>query len=331
MPDRTRRLLVLGGALAALPAIAQPGRTPRLGLLLLTPNSAVTDPFVAGLKERGWEEGRNLALETRFTASRQDQAGRLAGELLLGRADVLVAVSTANALAARQATSTVPIVMLGGGYPVEAGLAKSLARPGGNVTGISIYAQREVFGKFVALAKELLPSLRDLGVLWGYGPPAFPQIEADITLAEMRRAAAATRIRLHEWMNRSQADLDANLAAAATAALGALFVTSGAPQAAPGNVEKIAQLCRARRLPSVCDVSGAFFQRAGVLAYSADLNEIGARAASFVDRILRGADPAELPMEQPTKFNLIVNLKQARAIAMSVPTSILARADRVIE
>jgi putative ABC transport system substrate-binding protein len=331
MADGRRRVLVLGALAALAPRARAAAPMRRVGLLLLTPSASVTDPFIAGLRGRGWHEGRDIALATRFTASAQDQAVKLARELLEWGAEVVVAVSTANAVAARKATQRVPIVMLGGGYPVESGLAKSLARPGGNVTGISIYAERRLFGKYVSLVKELVPHVRELGVLWGYTPPAFPQVESDITLGEMRKAAQSINVRLREWRNGSQQQLDSHLSDASSASIDALFVTSGAPQAAPGNVARIAELCRVRRLPAVCDVTGAFFHAAGVLAYTADLDEIGARATSMVDRILRGADPAELPMEQPTRFNLVVNMRQARTIATPVPAALLVRADRVIE
>ena len=341
MPVSRRRVLVLGGLLAAAPArvISQParstGRAVRLGVLHLAPPatspsaSDLFQVFSASLKDRGWAVGRNLVIESRTTADAPHRAVDFAKELLQNGAEMLVVVGSSNALAARRATSTVPIVMLASGYPVESGLAASLARPGGNVTGLRIYAG-EVFGKYVALAKELVPSLKELGIFWGYGPPAFPAIETPLGLDEMQRAADSLSIHLRVWQNPDAAALAANLRDAANVRMQALFVTSGTVQAVPAAVAQITHFCEARRLPAMCDIAGIFFQTGGVLAYSVDLAELGARGASFVDRILRGANPAELPIEQPTRFQLIVNARRAKALGFEIPGALLTRADRVI-
>jgi putative ABC transport system substrate-binding protein len=270
-------------------------------------------------------------VESRVTAPDQPRAADMARELLDRRAEVLVTVGTANAVAARQATGTTPIVMLGSGYPVESGLAASLARPGGNVTGLSVYAGSEIFGKYVALLRELVPSLRELGVFWGYAPPAFPQVETDLALGEMRKAAEATGLRLRAWLNRSEAELAANIAEAAGTPIQALFVTAGGPHSIASGIARISEFCAKRRLPVMCDVTGVYFQSGGVLAYSAILSELGRRGAEYVDRILRGARPGELPIEQPSRFELVVNMKFARAAGIPVPQALLLRADRVIE
>jgi putative ABC transport system substrate-binding protein len=318
-------------AAAGLPAAAQPATPARVGMLLLIPAPVLTDPFFAEMERRGWVRGRNLETETRVTAPAQPQAAEMARELVARNARVLVTVGTANAVAARQATRTVPIVMLGSGYPVEAGLAASLARPGGNVTGLSVYAGSEIFGKYVALLRELVPSLREAGVFWGYAPPAFPQVEADLALGEMRKAAEATGLRLRVWLNRSETELASSITEAAATPIQALFVTAGGPQSMPTGIARIADFCTRRRLPAMCDVTSVYFQSGGVLAYSAVLSELGRRGAEYVDRILRGAKPGELPIEQPTRFELVVNLKFARAAGIAVPQSILLRADRVVE
>ena len=333
-----RRLLVLGGLLAAVPVpvVAQRARSARLGVLHLAPpgaSSSATDlfhVFSEALKDRGWAVGRNLVIESRTTAGAPHRAVDFAKELLQNGAEMLVAVGSSNALAARQATSTVPIVMLASGFPVESGLAASLARPGGNVTGLRVYAG-EVFGKYVALVKELVPSLTELGIFWGYGPPAFPPIETPLALDEMRRAADTLNIQLRVWQNPDAAALTANLREAANTRMQALFVTSGTAQTVPAAVAQITRFCEVRRLPTMCDLAGLFFQTGGVLAYSVDIAELGMRGASFVDRILRGANPAELPIEQPTRFQLIVNAKRAKALGIAVPAALLTRADRVIE
>jgi putative ABC transport system substrate-binding protein len=221
--------------------------------------------------------------------------------------------------------------MLASGYPVQSGLAASLARPGGNVTGLTVYAGTEVFAKGVTLAKELVPSLRELGVLWAYAPPAFPEVETEICRKEMEEAADGLKVRVHFWINRNAGELDANLAAAARVPLQALFMTSGGPQSTREGIAKVAQFCEKRRLPAVADVASIIFNTAGIAAHSPDFAELGVRGAAFVDRILRGAKPGELPIEHPTRFHLHVNSRRAKLIGMTVPKSILVRADRIIE
>jgi len=330
--NRRDALVFLAAAMAPHSALPQqPAKLHRLGLLLLAHFPQQTDLFLATLHDRGWALGKNLAVETRVTAREQSRAHEMAKELIDNGADILVVSGTANAVAARRASRTVPIVMLASGFPVESGLAASLARPGGNVTGLSVYAGTELFGKYVTLFKEFVPSLRELGVFWGYAPPAFPQVETDLGVGQMRRAAEALKINIRVWLNRSDTELAANLAAAAGAPLDALFVSAGGPQSVPESIAKIADFCEKRRLPTMSDVAGVFFLAGGVLSYSVDFKELGVRAASFVDRILRGAKPGELPIEQPTRFELVINLKRAKAIGMAIPPSILVRADRVIE
>ena len=176
-----------------------------------------------------------------------------------------------------------------------------------------------------------MPSLRDLGVFWGYAPPAYPQIETEMCLNEMRRAADGLNIRLRTWLNRDQRELDANLAEAAKPPLQAMFLTAGGPQSTPEGIAKVAAFCESRRLPAVADINSAMFRAAGILAHSPDINELAMRGASFVDRILRGAKPGELPIEHPTRYQLYVNAKRAKAVGVKIPASILARADRMIE
>src|SRR6185436_16529749 len=187
----TRRQFVLATSamLVPKPAMAQSTKKVRLGLLEVIPLPPLTNPFFEALRVRGWVVGRNLDVETRATGSDPSRALALARELVEQGVDVLVTVTTANARAAKQASRSVPIVMLASGYPVESGLVASLARPGGNVTGLASYAGTGVWGKYVAFLAELVPSLREMGVLFGYAPPAYAQAEADLVIDEMRRAA----------------------------------------------------------------------------------------------------------------------------------------------
>jgi putative ABC transport system substrate-binding protein len=327
------RRCVLGsmGLLLVAPALAQSKKTARLGMLLLGRLGPLNDAFFAELGRRGWSQGRNLQVEMHVTASEQERAQEMASELVRDGADVLVTVGTANAVAARKATNSIPIVMLASGFPVESGLAASLARPGGNVTGLSVYAGTALFSKYISLFHELVPNLRNLGVFWGYAPPAFPQVETDLAVGAMRSAAQSLGMNFRVWMNRDGNDLAANLAAADTARLDALFVSAGGPQSVPEGIEKISAFCEKRRLPTMCDIAGLFFLSGGVMAYAVDVNELGFRGASFVDRILRGAKPGELPIEQPTRFELVLNQRRARALGMTIPPTMLIRADRVIE
>ena len=156
-------------------------------------------------------------------------------------------------------------------------------------------------------------------------------METDIAVGAMRKAAESLGINVRVWMNRTPTELAANLNAAASAKLDGLFVSAGGPHSVPETITQISVFCRKRRLPAMSDVAGLFFQDGGVLAYSVDFAELGTRGASFVDRILRGANPAEMPIEQPTRFELVVNAKRAKAIGFKVPPAILLRADRVIE
>ena len=326
-------------ALGALAAVAWPRfaasetsvKRRRLGVLLLGQLPALTDPFFAALHEKGWSLGKNLEADVQITAREQSRAHVVARRLIERGADMLVTVGTANAVAARRASSEIPIVMLASGYPVESGLAASLARPGANVTGLSVYAGSEVFGKYVTLLKDLVPELGEFGIFWGYAPPAFPEEETTLAVGEMQRAAGRLGIKPRLWMNPDEAALTRAMTEAASARLDAIFVSAGGAQSVPEGIAKLAAFAAERRLPTVCDVAGNFFMAGGVLAYSVDFRELGVRGAAFVDRILRGAKPGELPIEQPTRFELVVNLKRARTIGRSVPTALLARADRVID
>jgi len=327
-----RRLLGSMALMLVAPAYSQQSqRVYRLGMLVLQRQPLLDDPFLAALEDRGWKVGRNLRVELRESANDQERAPDFARQLLAGGAEMLVVVSTGNAIAARKATSTVPIVMLGSGFPVESGLAETLARPGGNVTGLCVYAGVQLFGKYVGLFKEMLPTLRNLGVFWGYTPPAFPQVETDLAVGAMSDAAKTLGINVRVWMNRTRAELTANLVEADRANLDGLFVSAGGPQSVGETIKQISAFCSKRSLPAMSDVAGLFFRDGGVLAYSVNFNELGLRGAAYVDRILRGGKPAEMPIEQPTRFDLVVNLRRAKAIGFTVPPAILLRADRVIE
>jgi len=300
----------------------------RLGILANVAAPYLTDPLFAALRDRGWSVGKNLHIESRVTEGDHLRAPRLAQELIEQRVDVLVTLTTGNAVAAKQVTSRVPIVMLGSGYPVEAGLAKSLARPGGNVTGVSVYAGTEMWGKYVSLARELRPDLRALGVLFDY---VVSDRELDPLLAELRSATRSLNITLHFWRNRTERDLTLSLSEVEKTPIGVMLVTGGPVHSQPANTARINDFALNRRLPMINDLATNVFLAGGLLAYSFTPKELAERCASMIDRILRGANPGELPIEYPTKFELTINMKTARALRLTLPNALLVQADRIID
>ena len=305
----------------------------RIGFIqsVLTLRMPFWQSFFDTLRERGWREGVDYALEAKETLGDPGRALQAARELVRQRVDLIVAISTAPAVAARRATDRVPVVTWCG-YPVEAGLAASLARPGGNVTGVANYAGGEVWGKFVALMRELRPGLDHLGILWDYTPPAFP--DGLVPLPYIEDSARQSGLQTRFWMTRSEADLMAALSEIDVSPVGALIISNGGGvHAQAAMLERIAALIDRRRLPAITDIASATVFGGGgcVLAYSPSIPEILGRLALFVDRVLRGADPAELPFELPSRFDLAVNARQAKALNLTIPQSILLRADRVIE
>lgn len=311
------------------PGLAWPQakRARRLGVLGIVDAPWYIDPLFAALNERGWTRGRTLDVDVRFTGGEPSRASDLARELIRQGANLIVTITTGNAVAARQATSSVPIVMYGSGYPVEAGLAKSLARPGGNVTGVSIYAGSEIWGKYVSLAREVAPGLRELAVLFDY---VVSDNELKPLLAELQSASSRLKARLRFLRHWSDADLAASLSGLEKAPVEAIVATSGPIHAQPANVARIAEFALRHRLPMVNDIANAF-PAGSLLAYSYTLKELAERCAAMIDRILRGANPGDLPIEFPTKFELTINMKTAKAIGLTLPQSLLVRADRVIQ
>ncbi len=331
--DRRRFVAAIGSVLAAPPARAQqPARVFRIGVLaqVFTLRSEYWKPFFAALGQRGWREGGNYVLEAKETRGDPVRALQLARDLVEQQVDLIFAISTSPAVAAMQASNRIPVVTWCG-YPVEAGLATSLARPGGNVTGVANYAGVEVWGKFVELLRELKPAMRELGVLWDYAPPAFP--DGQVPLPEIERAAKQLGIRTRVWMVRKEQDLNDALSEIDRGPAEALIMSNGGGiHMQPPLTARISELIARRRLPVIIDVAAPNFLAAGcVLAYSPNGPEILSRLAHFVDRLLRGAKPGELPFEQPSRFDLVFNAKSAKAIGITIPQSLLLRADRVIE
>lgn len=329
-----RAALVVALVLLAAPesAGAQPaGKTYRIGVLGYVHPPVLREPLVAGMREHGWIEGRHFVLEWRFTEGKPERADALARELVNLKVDLIVTFSTPLAVSARRATGTIPVVMALSGYPVETGLAASLARPGGNVTGNSAWAGGELWGKHVELLRQLVPGMTRLAVLWDWVPPAITHEERTVSLGAFQRAASALGVTLRLLEIRTPEDLDRALTTLAGERVDALFATSGPVHAQPPTSTRIVELSLARRLPTMTDLSGRFFRAGILMTYSPSLADLTRRAAFFVDRILRGAKPGDLPIEQAAKLDLIINLKTAKAIGLTIPPALLLRADQVIE
>jgi len=318
--------LALSILLAPLGADAQqPGKASRIGYLgnsSLVIASHLVDGFRQGLRELGYVEGRDIAIEYRWAEGRLDRLPDLANELVRLKVDVIVASATPGGLAAKQATATIPIVIVGFGSPVEVGLVGSLARPGGNVTGVSLL-NTELSAKGLQLLKEALPKVSRVAVLWNSLNP-----QNALTLKETQVAAAALGVTLQPLAVRGPEDLQSALAATTRERAGALIVVPDPMLFS--NRTSIIRFAATNRLPAMY-WAREYVEDGGLMSYGANLYEHFRRAATYVDKILKGAKPADLPVEQPTKFELIVNLKTAKALRLTIPQSVLIRADEVIQ
>jgi len=318
---------ILAGRLAA--EAQQPGKVYRVGHLAATAPSAentrLLGAFHAELRDRGWIEGRNITFEYRWAEGRYDRLPQLAAQLTEAKVDLIVAGGTPNALAARSASQTIPIVMVGATTPVEVGLVKTLARPGGNVTGVTIDVTPAQAAKLVELMVEI-PGLSRIAVL---SSPAYPGGER--YRSELERAAVARQraIRFIDVLRPEDFDQ-------AFSALRQMVPTEGlivmADQLVQTRDADIARLATERKVATVFGGPGRPFVAAGgLMSQSADSARYWRQAATYADRILKGARPADLPVEQPTSFELVINLKTAKALGLTIPPSLLLRADHVIE
>jgi putative ABC transport system substrate-binding protein len=278
------------------------------------------------LRERGYIEGQNIAIEYRYAEGKIDRFPELAAELVRLKVDVIVvAGGTRQILAVKNATKTIPIVMAGPGVdPVAAGLVESLARPGGNVTGITNLTG-ELGGKRLELLKEAVPKVARVAALYNPAIPGTAREVKEVLLV----AARALGLTIQPWEVRVANDFDRVFAAMGKQQPGGLYVHGGgAPITA--NIKRIVGFAIKNRLPSVYTTS-ASVDAGGLMSYGADLADSYRRVAYFVDKILKGAKPADLPVEQPTKFELVINLKTAQQIGLTIPQSLLYRADKVIK
>jgi putative tryptophan/tyrosine transport system substrate-binding protein len=323
---KRREFITLLGGAAAWPIAAQaqqPSKTYRIGWLQPGP---IPDPWVKGfrqgLQEFNYVEGKNLIIEYRWGDGRFDRLPAMAGELVSLNPDVIISVNTAALLALQKRTTTIPIVMLGTADPVGLGLVRSLARPGANITGMSVMAP-ELSQKRLELLKEVVPNLDRVTVLSNPGNPA-----VILALEETQAAAQALGLTLHIVDVHEPSEIDLALSAVAREPAGALVLlidTMIHSQRVP-----IVAFAVKHRLPTISPFRD-FADVGGLMAYGPQLPDLLRRAVGLIDKILRGERPANLPVQQPTKFELIVNLKTAKALGLELPPALLARADEVIE
>ena len=326
--DRRAFVTALGAVLAAtLAAEAQhSGKVARIGVLEMgqspSGRSSTREAFLEQLRELGYVEGLNLVIESRYAEARAERLPDLVAELIRLKVDVIVAGGTPAPLAAKHATSKIPIVMSSAGDPVRTGLVVSLARPGGNVTGLSTFTP-ELAAKRLQLLKEVLPGVSRVAILWNVANP--------FAVANMRETETAARtlgVHAQSLEVRDPVDFDSALPAAISGQASALIVVDDPLTCS--HQKRIADFTARNRLPAIYgfkECAGA----GGLMSFGASLAELYRRAAIFVDKILKGAKPADLPVEQPTKFELVINLKTAKALGLTIPPSLLLRADQVIE
>ena len=303
----------------------QSAKVPRIGYLTvasLSSNVARIEAFRQGLRELGYVEGKNIVIEWRSAEGKFERQSELAAELVRLKVDVIISSGPTMTRAAKEATATIPIVMAQDSDPVENGFVASLARPGGNITGLSVLSP-ELSGKQLELLKEIVSKLSRVAVIGNSNEPANPK-----TLKEIELVAGSFGVQLQPLDVRGSKDIETAFRAATKAHADALIVLASA--IVTDHRTKIANLALKSRLPAIYS-SSIWVDDGGLMSYGTSLNDLSRRAATYVDKILKGAKPANLPVEQPTKFEFIINLKAARQIGLTIPPNVLVRADKVIK
>jgi len=331
--DRRTFLAGTGAVLLAAPLAAQaqqPTKVSRVGYLSSLSRSDPTyatlrDALLQGLREHGYVEGRTITIEWRFAEGSQSRLPTLAAELVRLRVDLLFAEATPSALAAKQATITIPIVFSPIADPIGSGLVATLARPGGNITGLTFMAP-ELVGKRLELLKETVPGMTRVGVLSHPGNPSDATLKS--MLAETEVAARASGVQLQRLQAQGPNDLDRAFATMSRERVDGLILLPSAMFSSERR--RIADLAAKNRLPTMFFFR-EFVEAGGFVSYGPSFVELWRRAATYVDRILKGAKPADLPVEQPTKFELVINLKTAKALGLTIPPPLLLRADEIIQ
>jgi putative ABC transport system substrate-binding protein len=304
----------------------QPKKVPRIGFLAATsPTSgspARSEAFREGLRELGYVEGKNIVIEYRYAEGKLDRLPALAAELVRLKVEVIVTAGGASTRPAKEATTAIPIVMAQDTDPVGNGFVASLARPGGNITGLSTLTP-EISGKQLELLKEIVPKLSRVAVLGNSNNPGTAQ-----ALREMELAAGTLAVQLQFLEVRGPKDIETAFQAASKGHAGAVLVLTS--PVATSQRAQIAELAAKSRLPAISTQSD-YMDAGGLMFYGPSITDLYRRAATYVDKILKGAKPADLPVEQPTKFEFVINLKTAKQIGLTIPPNVLARADKVIK
>jgi putative tryptophan/tyrosine transport system substrate-binding protein len=303
----------------------QPTKVARIGYLSnasASANSDRIDAFRHGLRDLGYVEGKNIVIEYRYAEGKSDRLSALAAELVRLKVDIIATTGPASTGSAKQATATIPIVMANDDDPIGSGFVASLARPGGNITGLSTLSP-EISGKQLELLREIVPKLSRVAVLGDVTRPGIPQ-----ALREINVAADAFGVQLQYLEVRDPKDIEIAFRAVTKERADAVLVLGSA--VLNSQRKQVADLAVKSRLPAIYR-NLEFVEDGGLMAYGVNLNDQYRRAATYVDKILKGAKPADLPVEQPKKFELVINLKAAKQIGLTIPPNVLARADKVIK
>ena len=312
-------------AVAVIAEAQQQEKIPRIGYLGGTSysvNSARVEAFRQGLRELGYVEGKNIAIEWRYAEGKLDRLPTLAAELVRLKVDVIVSAGPPPTRSAKQATVTIPIVMAFDDDPIGSGFAASLARPGGNITGLSTQAS-EISGKRLELLREIVPKLSRVAVLGTSTRPGNAQ-----SLREVELAAGALGVKLQYLDVLSPEDIETAFRGASKGRAEAVLTLNSTVLIS--HRRQVADLAAKSRLPAIY-YAPEFVEDGGLVTYGVSITDLFRRAASYVDKILKGAKPADLPVEQPTKFEFVINLKAAKQIGLTIPPNVLARADKVIK
>jgi putative ABC transport system substrate-binding protein len=314
-------LALLAAPLAA-PAQQSPGKTARIGLLFFVTSPSLDEAFRQGLRELGYVEGQNIAIEYRSAEGKVERLPGLAAELVRLKVDVIVAASPPATEAAKRATSTIPIVFTVSGDPVAEGLVASLARPGGNITGLATISPALV-GKQLEMLKGVVPKASRMAILQNPSNQGHPR-----AVRQAEDAARVLGVRLQVLKARTPSEIEAAFAAMRSQRADGVLVLRDAEFRAQR--AQIVALAAKSRLPAVYGLREEA-EAGGLMAYGASVPQLFRRAATYVDKILKGAKPADLPVEQPTKFELVINLKTAKALGLTIPSSLLGQAEEVIQ
>jgi putative ABC transport system substrate-binding protein len=322
----TTQLLALAVFVMAV-AATQAGKIPRIGLLVPTSGSR-TEAFRQGLRDLGYVEGQNIIVESRYAEGNADRLPNLASELVGLKVDVIVIEGNAGIAAGRNATTTIPIVMAPSGDPIGAGFVGSVARPGGNITGLSLLLTGLAM-KRLELLKEAVPKVSRVAILWSPSRRGAGSTRAsDLAFEETQTVARALRVQLQSFEVDGLDDFDRTFLAMRREHAGALLLISNSLLFTHRG--RLAGLALKHQIPAMFEFR-EYAEAGGLISYGASLDDLSRRAAIYVDKILKGAKPGDLPIEQPTKFELVVNRGTAKALGLSIPPSLLFRADQIIK